>query len=134
MGIVEGAFVKALLPTDEQPRRPGLLHICYCLGSTPRLAIVAYTTSRPWPARAPRPLGIRLFAAEEARALDQRPFVLDLRRLAKLPLSRAWFPEIETPSCGIVAIAPMALRDELRHTMAQLLRRHRDLVRITGQP
>jgi hypothetical protein len=41
MEIGEGAFVKALFPLDERPRRPGLLHICCCLGVTPRLAIVA---------------------------------------------------------------------------------------------
>jgi hypothetical protein len=41
MEIGEGAFVKALFPLDERPRRPDLLHICCCLGVTPRLAIVA---------------------------------------------------------------------------------------------
>ena len=134
MEIGEGAFVKALFLLDEQPRRPDLLHICYCLGVTPSLAIVAYTTSRPWPPGAPTPLGIRLFAAEEARLLDQRPFVLDLRRLAKLPLGRTWFPEIETPGRGVVAMAPPILRDEINRELARLLRRHRALVRLTGQP
>ncbi|HEX6011200.1 MAG TPA: hypothetical protein VFY87_05205 [Geminicoccaceae bacterium] len=133
MEIVEGAFVKALFPTDEKPRRPGLLHICYCVGATRALAIVAYTTSRPWPADEPRPLGVRVFAAEEAHALNQRPFVLDLRRLAKLPLTGSWFPEIDVPGRGIVAIAPFGLRDELHRTLVQLLRRHRELVRFTGQ-
>ena len=133
MEIGEGAFVKALFPLDERPRRPGPLHICYCLGVTPTLAIIAYTTSRPWPAGTPTPLGIRLFATEEARSLNQRPFVLDLRRLAKLPLGRTWFPEIDTPGRGIVAVAPLTLRDELNQELAQLLRRHRALVRIAGQ-
>ena len=131
MEIGEGAFVKGLFPLDERPRRPGMLHICYCLGVTPRLAIVAYTTSRPWPAGTPTPLGIRLF--EGARSLNQRPFVLDLRRLAKLPLSKTWFPEIDTPGRGIVAVAPLPLRDEINQELAQLLRRHRTLVRIAGQ-
>jgi hypothetical protein len=104
------------------------------VGATPALAIVAYTTSRPWPADEPRPLGVRVFAAEQARALNQRPFVLDLRRFAKLPLTSAWLPEINAPGRGIVAIAPLGLRDELHRTLAQLLRRHRGLVRVTGQP
>ncbi len=130
--IVEGAFVRALFPTDEQPRRPGLLHICYCIGVTPSLAVVAYATSKPWPTGLPPPFGVRVFAADEARGLGQRPFVLDLRRLAKLPLTRSWFLGVEAPDRGVVAVAGPKLRDELHRMLAELMRRRRDLVRVTG--
>jgi hypothetical protein len=55
--IVEGAFVEVLFPTSERPRQPGLSHICYCLGVRPPLALMAYTTSAPWPAYIPLPFG-----------------------------------------------------------------------------
>lgn len=132
MPIVEGAFVRALFPTDERPRAPGLPHICYTIGTTGALAVVAYTTSRPWPAATPLPYGVRVFGAEEARRLDQRPFVLDLRRLTKLPLTVAWFPALLTPGQGVVAVAPPSLRDELHEALTELMRRRRTLVRVTG--
>ena len=132
MAIVEGAFDRVLFPTREKPRSPGLPHIAYCIGATATLAIVAYTTSKPWPAGIPCPLGVRPFDAEAARALGQRPFVLDLRRLAKLPISSAWFLDLETPTAGVIAVAPRALRDELQETLAALLRRHRALVTTAG--
>ena len=58
--------------------------------------------------------------------------MLDLRRLAKLPLSKTWFPEIDMPGRGIVAVAPLTLRDESNQIMVDLLRRHRELVQIMG--
>jgi hypothetical protein len=47
--MVPGAFVRVLFPTREAPRQPGLLHIGYVLGVVPEYAMVAYTTSQPWP-------------------------------------------------------------------------------------
>lgn len=130
--IAEGAFVKALFPTSEQPRRPGPLHICYCLALARPIAIVAYSTSQPWPSGVPLPLGVRIFGASEAAPLNQRPFVLHLNRLAKLPLTSAWFPELGKPAQGVVAVAPGALRDQLLTTMTELLQRRRELVQTLG--
>jgi hypothetical protein len=130
--IVEGAFVKTLFPTDEHPRRPGFLRLCYCLGVARPIALVAYTSSQPWPADMPLPPGVRVFDRRAAAALRQRPFVLYLNRIAKLPLTTSWFPEIETPSQGVVAIAPTALRDEVLRISIDLARRHHDLVRRLG--
>lgn len=130
--IVEGAFVRTLFPTNERPRQPGLLHICYCLGVAPPLSLVAYTSSQPWPAAMPLPLGVRVFERRQAAALNQRPFVLYLNRLAKLPLTSKWFPAIGTPSRGIIAVAPAAIRDELMAAMIELARRRRDLVATLG--
>jgi hypothetical protein len=112
--IVEGAFVEALFPTSERPRQPGLRHICYCLGVRPPLALVAYTTSALWPPGIPLPLGVRTFTASEAAGLNQaRAFRLHLNRQARLPLTSAWFPEIDSPGQGVIAIAPARLRQEL---------------------
>lgn len=126
--IAEGAFVRALFPTSETPRQPGLPHICYCLAVRPPLALVAYSTSRPWPADAPMPLGVRVFSEPEAAALNQRPFVLHLHRQARLPLTRAWFPDIERPRQGVAAVAGAQLREELFQTVLLIEQRHRATV------
>lgn len=122
----EGAFVEVLFPTAEKPRRPGLPHICYCLGVRPPLALVAYTTSAPWPPGVPLPFGVRLFGLEQANALNQRrPFRLHLNRQARVPLTAAWFPKLDTPGQGVIASAPERLRQELFETALELERRHR---------
>ena len=124
--IAEGAFVEVLFPTAEKPRRPGLLHIGYCLGVRPPLALVAYTTSAPWPPGVPLPFGVRLFSLEQARALNQRrPFRLHLNRQARLPLTTDWFPKLGAPNRGVVATAPERLRQDLFETALELERRHR---------
>jgi hypothetical protein len=124
--IAEGAFVEVLFPTAEKPRRPGLPHICYCLGVRPPLVLVAYTTSAPWPLAVPLPFGVRLFSLEQARALNQkRPFRLHLNRQARIPLTAEWIPGLDAPNQGVVAMAPARLRQELFETALELERRHR---------
>jgi hypothetical protein len=130
--IAEGAFVKTLFPTTERPRQPGLLHIGYCLAVVRPLVLVAYTTSQPWPDGAPIPLGVRIFDASEATRLNQRPFVLRLDRIAKLPMTRAWFPDMHLPGQGVVAMAPRPLCDELLATMDALLRLRRERLTTLG--
>lgn len=130
--IAEGAFVKTLFPTSEKPRRPGPLHICYCLAVARPIVIVAYSSSRSWPPATPPPHGVRIFGAAEAARLNQRPFVLYLNRLARLPLTAQWFPELEMPSQGVVAVAPAVLRDQLLKTMTELVQRRRELIRRLG--
>ena len=131
--IAPGAFVRVLFPTREQPRAPGLLHIGYVLTVTDREAIVAYTTSQPWPSRTPLPAGARLFDAEEAASLNQsRAFLLRLDVLARLPLIRRWFPDIDQPNQGVVAVAPVPLRRELTHAATNLIRRRRELLDFRG--
>ncbi len=126
LNIVEGAFVETLFPTAERPRQPGLLHICYCLGVRPPVALVAYTTSAPWPTGIPLPLGVRTFTAEEAGRLNQaRAFRLHLNRQARLPLTAAWFPKIDAHGQGVIAIAPARLRQELFEIAIELEKRYR---------
>lgn len=130
--IVEGAFVKVLFPTSERPREPGLLHIAYVLAVRPPLALVAYSTSQIWPESVPKPFGLRVFTADEAKNLNQRPFALHLHRQAKLLLSLRWFPEIERPGQGVVATAPPRLREELFRMVVALEQRYRANVERLG--
>jgi N-glycosylase/DNA lyase len=93
-------------------------------------ALIAYTTSRPWPHELPIPFDVRVFGRAEAASLNQRPFVLRLDRIARVPLTRDWFPEIATRDQGVIAIAPDALRNEILDAMTELLRRRRELVKM----
>jgi hypothetical protein len=132
--MVPGAFVRVLFPTREKPHQPGLLHIGYVLVSSTREATVAYTTSQPWPAHTPLPAGVRLFDAREAERLQQsRAFVLRLDVLAKLPVTREWFPDLNQPNQGVVSIAPPALQAELVRLATNLIRRRRDLLYMRGR-
>jgi hypothetical protein len=131
--MVPGAFVRVLFPTREKPHQPGLPHIGYILGVAAGYAMVAYTTSQPWPADTPLPAGARLFDTREAARLNQsRAFLLRLDILAKLPLTRAWFPAIEQAGEGIVAIAPARLQAELTRLATNLARRRRELLEMRG--
>jgi hypothetical protein len=131
--IRPGTFVRVLFPTREQPHVPGLLHIGYVLTVANQEAIVAYTTSQPWPAGTPLPAGVRLFDASEAARLNQsRAFILRLDVLARLPLTRAWFPDMEQRDRGILAVASASLRNELTHLATNLVRRRRDLLQMRG--
>ncbi len=121
-----------LFPTAEQPRRPGLPHIGYVIGNTRKVAVVAYTTSQPWPVDVPMPLGARLFDKAEAAALNRnRAFLLRMDLLAKLPMTKTWFPDIDQAGRGIIAVAPAGLQRELTALGAELLRRRRERVRDT---
>ena len=131
--IAEGAFVEILFPTTEKPREPGLLHICYCLAVLPPLALVAYTTSVPWPPETPLPFGVRLFTQEEATALNQqRAFRLLLNRQAKIPLTTRWIPKMEEANQGVIAVAPAKLREELYKMTLELVRRHEQNIQRLG--
>lgn len=131
--MVPGAFVRVRFPTREKPRQPGLLHIGYVLGGTATEVMVAYTTSRPWPATVPLPAGARLFDREEAERLNQsRAFMLRLDVLAKLPMTAAWFSDLVLPGQGVIAVAPARLRDELTDIATNLVRRRRSLIQMRG--
>lgn len=128
-----GAFVRVLFPTREKPRQPGLLHIGYILIVTATEAIVAYTTSQPWPTGMPLPAGARVFTVDEARGLSQsRAFLMRLDVLAKLPLARAWFPDLDRPDLGLIAVAPAPLQEELVKFATNLMRRRGELVQMRG--
>lgn len=128
-----GAFVRVLFPTREKPRQPGLLHIGYVLGVTAQDAMVAYTTSQPWPQGTPLPAGARFFDADEAQALNQsRPFILRLDLLAKLPRIGAWFPDIDRADQGVIAVAPAHLQAEIVDLATNLVRRRRAVMQIRG--
>ncbi len=69
-------------------------------------ALSAYTTSQPWLDRA-LPLGVFAFNRQEAAAMGQRlAFVMDLQRLAAMPITSAWFPHLDLPGHGVQEDVP----------------------------
>jgi hypothetical protein len=136
--MVPGAFVRVLFPTREKPRQPGLLHIGYVLVVTATEAMVAYTTSQPWPAAVPLPAGARVFSPDEALRLNQsRAFLLRLDVLARLPLTPIWFPDLNRGASGlnaneVIAVAPAPLQAELAKFAMNLARRRRELMQMRG--
>lgn len=119
-------------PTRENPARPGLRHVAYVVevfakpgqAGTAFEALAAYTTSQPWP-HAAKPFGLFAFDQQQAAGLGQdRAFVLDLRRVAYVPVTPAWFPDLARPGGGIQGRAPATLRRQLRDAARELLTRH----------
>jgi len=94
---------------------------------------MAYTTSRQWAPDTPFPLGILAFNRAQAAIYGQsRAFVMDLRRIAFLPMTTAWFPYLDQSGSGVQGHAPKADQRRFRQTAEDLARRHRELVERLG--
>ncbi len=126
----QGDFVWCAFPEREAPLRPGPPHVAYTLAvagvADGHGVMVAYTTSQPWSASLPP--GVLAFNSQEAAELGQgRAFVLDLRRLAYLPLTATWFPRLAgsggLEGAGVLGRAPKALRDRANAIATELAKR-----------
>jgi hypothetical protein len=137
----EGDFVWCAFPERENPARPGPLHLAYTLavsdvaasGAAQVLtALAAYTTSQPWH-DLPLPLGVFVFNRQEAAAFGQsRSFVMDLRRLAAVPVTPAWFPHLDQPGRGIQGHMPKGQQRRYLQVAEDLLTRRSELVERLG--
>ena len=82
-----------------------------------RVAIVAaYTTSQPWPSDVPLPRGMHRVSEDRAKRSGQRkPFVVDGRKIAFLPMTEAFFPHLQQAGGGKVgrdeALAKLVVKD-----------------------
>lgn len=138
--IADGSFVWTQFPFGP-PHRPDLpgpvRHIAYVLAQNtrqrPAQLLLAYTSSGPWRgATQSLPLGVIEFSAAEAKALRQRPFHIDLRCLAQVPLTSAWFPDLAQPDHGVVAVAGTRLQARIERVFEELVARSRDLIEVRG--
>jgi hypothetical protein len=77
-------------------------------------------------------LGVIEFNAAEARALNQIPFHLDLRVLARVLPSPAWLPRISMPDSGIVAWAGTELHARIMAAARNLAQRLPEVIQIRG--
>jgi len=122
-----GDFVWSNYPEHENPARPGPRHIGYVALSTSRetegIVWLAFTTSQLW--TGPKPSGVYSVDRDAAAGMGQpRPFTLDLRGMANVPVTAEWFPDLETPAHGIVGRAPERLRLVYEAAIIELARRH----------
>ena len=131
----QGDFVWCAFPEREAPLRPGPLHVAYTLAVAGvgggHSVMAAYTTSQPWAGTLPQ--GVIAFDREEAAGLGQaRAFVLDLRRLAYLPLTATWFPRVGETDTGVLGRAPKSLRDRVNATATELVKRRPETLSRSG--
>jgi hypothetical protein len=131
----QGDFVWCAFPEREAPLRPGPIHVAYTLAVAGVAGgfgvMVAYTTSQSWAGALPQ--GVIAFDSKAAVSLGQtRAFVLDLRRLAYLPLTASWFPRVGEENAGVLGRAPKALRDRLNVLMTEVETRRPETLSRSG--
>jgi hypothetical protein len=69
------------------------------------------------------PLGVIEFDAKAAAAVNQRPLHIDLRGLARVPMSAAWLPRLGQGDRGILAWADRASQTRINEVLSELARR-----------
>ena len=138
--IADGSFVWTLFPfgPPDPPDRPGpVRHIAFVLAidtkpTTPQL-LLAYTSSGAWRGSADAvPQGVINFSKAEAKAVGQKPFHMDLRCLAQVPLAKRWFPDLGQTGVGIIGTAGARLRERIDVMLSDLVTRNRDLIEMRG--
>lgn len=138
--FAEGTFVWTFFPfgPPNRPDIPGpVRHIAYVLANrvdrTSAQLLLAYTSSGPWHGASTQlPSGIIEFDEATARRLNQRPFHIDLRCLARVPPTTAWFPDLASPERGVVAIAGVRVRDRILKAAELLATRSPRVIEIRG--
>jgi hypothetical protein len=138
--FAEGSFVWTMFPfgPPNLTNVPGpVRHIGYVLarrgdGASAQL-LLAYTSSGPWRGATPKPpAGLLEFDEAAARPLNQRPFHIDLRCLARVPPTEARFPDLSRPNNGVVAVAGARVRDRILKAAELLAARSPRVIEIRG--
>jgi len=114
-----GSFIDCLFPFAEHPARLGpMRHIVYLqtmvrLRSGEIRALVMLTTTSPRMIQAiPDGLSVKISQANSVAMGMKNAFTIDVHRLALLPATKDWFPDMENPHFTI-AIADERLRDAI---------------------
>lgn len=117
----KGQFVWTMFPYDEDPRAPGpKRRVALNLGTVRSkhgilLQRVVYTTTNTQSqernkARVENPL---------AASLGQIPFTIDSSRVARIPATANFFPDIHLPDRGVLGHAPRHLQEEVEAKIAE---------------
>ena len=105
------------------------------MGAAPpvgRAALVAYTTSQPWTIGT-RPPGVFGFDHQEASSFGQsRAFVLDLRRLALMPVTQLWFPLMDQPGGGFLGRASEHWQQRFSQLVEGFITRRPEIIERLG--
>ncbi len=131
-----GQFVWCRFPTAEQPKAPGpKSRIGYVLAvrqiGRADVAALLYTTTVRWPTDAARPLGVIPIDEPQARVIAQKPFMIDVRTAAALPITMEFFPHLERADHGIQGAASAGLSRKIESVL-QELRRRRVAISVRG--
>jgi hypothetical protein len=117
-----GQFVWCRFPNHEQPDRPGKSRIGYVVAITPSTqgaAALLYTTTVSWE-NPNLPMGVIPVDDPQAAALGQKPFTIDARTAAILPVTAEWFPHLERENHGIRGEAPVQLARRIAAAVKEL--------------
>ncbi len=87
------------------------------------VAALLYTTTARWPTDAARPLGVIPIDEPQARAIGQKPFTIDVRTAAALPITIEFFPHLERADRGIQGLASAGLSRKIESVLKELRRR-----------
>lgn len=123
-----GQFVWSRFPFHERPNDPGPIdHVAYIArvvtihGRPHATAVSIYTTTRQVRAGEAVPIGLIPVPEDLARRMNQKPFVINARRIGFLPITPAFFPRLTIPGHGIVHTLAETAR--LRATISAELKR-----------
>lgn len=130
MNCRRGDFVDCLFPFAERAGWPGpVRHIAYVQtlvrlrGGEVRALVMLTTTSPRMIAAIPKGLSVAIDRASSQRMGMRNAFVIDVHRLALLPLDPAWFPDIGDERF-VIARADERLRGAITKRYADMLARH----------
>jgi hypothetical protein len=123
-----GQFVWCRFPTAEQPKAPGpKSRIGYVLAvrrvGRVDVAALLYTTTVRWQTDEARPLGVIPIDEPQARKIGQKPFMIDVRTAAALPITIEFFPHLERADRGIRGAASAGLIRKIGLVLEELGRR-----------
>jgi hypothetical protein len=123
-------FVWCQFPYFESPLRPGPAeHIGYVadirtLGGNHHLTVMSiYTTTTPWEPGVRLPPGVIPVDPAMAEKMHQKGFVMDARRIAFIPVTRAFFPRLDQPEMGVVHTASQRFHALVENTLVELANR-----------
>jgi hypothetical protein len=130
-------FVWCQFPYMEQPLRPGPKeHVGYVAdirqinGSAHLTVMSIYTTTAQWEPGARLPLGVILVEPAMAQKMNQKGFVMDVRKVAFIPVNLAFFPRLGEPGKGIVHTASQHFHQLVQNTLMQLAKRPELVVKL----
>ncbi len=136
--FLPGQFVWCRFPYSEAALAPGdkerIVYVADIREHAQRKVLTVMslcTTTSQWDPDSPIPLGVIPVAAAAAAEMNQKPFVIDARRIAFVPMTEDFFPRLRSSERGIVHTVTKAFRKEVKNVLAQLAQR-RDLVELLG--
>jgi hypothetical protein len=133
-----GQFVWCRFPYFEAPLSPGdkerIVYVADVRQRSGRRIFTVmslYTTTVQWDPALPLPLGVIRVAGAAAAKMNQKPFVIDARRIAFVPATEDFFPRLRSPENAVVYEATKGFRVQVENVLAQLAKRP-DLVQLLG--